>query len=167
MVRIRHYLDSRPQDIVLTKSGKNMSVRRLNKLKFIVGCATAALFVSLLFPIGIAAKNSLDSPGDQGTILIIASYNPDTRRMSSFISDFEHKIANENYAYWACLQKKDYPEALKKWPGWPHGCTRGVRQGSRPAPPERRLLQAAAAFWLWCGPHTAPPGTATRTEPAE
>lgn len=26
-----------------------------------------------------------------------------------------HKIANENYAYWACLQKKDYPEALKKW----------------------------------------------------
>ena len=24
-----------------------------------------------------------------------------------------HKIANENYAYWACLQKKDYPEALK------------------------------------------------------
>lgn len=63
-----------------------MSVRRLNKLKFIVGCATAALFVSLLFPIGIAAKNSLDSPGDQGTILIIASYNPDTRRMSSFVS---------------------------------------------------------------------------------
>ena len=32
MVRIRHYLDSRPQDIVLTKSGKNMSVRRLNKI---------------------------------------------------------------------------------------------------------------------------------------
>lgn len=56
-----------------------MSVRRLNKLKLIVGCATAALFVSLLFPIGIAAKSSLDSPGDQGTILIIASYNPDTR----------------------------------------------------------------------------------------
>lgn len=26
-----------------------------------------------------------------------------------------HTIANENYAYWACLQKKDYPEALKKW----------------------------------------------------
>ena len=26
-----------------------------------------------------------------------------------------HKIANKNYAYWACLQKKDYPEALKKW----------------------------------------------------
>ena len=76
-----------------------MSVRRLNKLKFIVGCATAALFVSLLFPIGIAAKNSLDSPGDQGTILIIASYNPDTRRMSSFISDFEHKIANENVPF--------------------------------------------------------------------
>ena len=40
-----------------------MSVRRLNKLKLIVGCATAALFVSLLFPIGIAAKSSLDSPG--------------------------------------------------------------------------------------------------------
>ena len=76
-----------------------MSVRRLNKLKFIVGCATAALFVSLLFPIGIAAKSSLDSPGDQGTILIIASYNPDTRRMSSFISDFEHKIANENVPF--------------------------------------------------------------------
>ena len=76
-----------------------MSVRRLNKLKLIVGCATAALFVSLLFPIGIAAKSSLDSPGDQGTILIIASYNPDTRRMSSFISDFEHKIANENVPF--------------------------------------------------------------------
>ena len=76
-----------------------MSVRRLNKLKFIVGCATAALFVSLLFPIGISAKNSLDSPGDQGTILIIASYNPGTRRMSSFISDFEHKIANENVPF--------------------------------------------------------------------
>lgn len=26
-----------------------------------------------------------------------------------------HKIANKNYAYWACLQEKDYPEALKKW----------------------------------------------------
>lgn len=26
-----------------------------------------------------------------------------------------HKIANKDYAYWACLQKKDYPEALKKW----------------------------------------------------
>ena len=26
-----------------------------------------------------------------------------------------HKIANKEYAYWACLQKKDYPEALKKW----------------------------------------------------
>lgn len=26
-----------------------------------------------------------------------------------------HKIANKNYAYWACLKKKDYPEALKKW----------------------------------------------------
>ena len=26
-----------------------------------------------------------------------------------------HKIANKNYAYWACLQKKDYPEALKQW----------------------------------------------------
>ena len=25
------------------------------------------------------------------------------------------KIANKDYAYWACLQKKDYPEALKKW----------------------------------------------------
>ncbi len=26
-----------------------------------------------------------------------------------------HKIANKEYAYWACLQKKDYPEVLKKW----------------------------------------------------
>ena len=26
-----------------------------------------------------------------------------------------HKIANKNYAYWACLKEKDYPEALKKW----------------------------------------------------
>ena len=26
-----------------------------------------------------------------------------------------HKVANKEYAYWACLQKKDYPEALKKW----------------------------------------------------
>ena len=26
-----------------------------------------------------------------------------------------HKIANKDYAYWACLKKKDYPEALKKW----------------------------------------------------
>ena len=26
-----------------------------------------------------------------------------------------HKVANKDYAYWACLQKKDYPEALKKW----------------------------------------------------
>ena len=24
-----------------------------------------------------------------------------------------HKIANKNYAYWACLQEKDYPAALK------------------------------------------------------
>ena len=26
-----------------------------------------------------------------------------------------HTVANKEYAYWACLQKKDYPEALKKW----------------------------------------------------
>ena len=26
-----------------------------------------------------------------------------------------HKIANKNYAYWACLQEKDYPAALKQW----------------------------------------------------
>ena len=26
-----------------------------------------------------------------------------------------HKVANKEYAYWACLQKKDYPEALKRW----------------------------------------------------
>src|SRR5699024_2971369 len=26
-----------------------------------------------------------------------------------------HKIANKNYAYWACPKKKDCPVALKKW----------------------------------------------------
>lgn len=41
------------------------------------------------------------------------------------------KIANKNYAYWACLQKKDYPEALKSG-SW------------RPITPTRR--------WTWNTP---------------
>lgn len=32
--------------------------------------------------------------GDRGAILIISSYNPDTRRMSSFISEFEQQIVS-------------------------------------------------------------------------
>lgn len=32
--------------------------------------------------------------GDRGVILIISSYNPDTRRMSSFISEFEQQIVS-------------------------------------------------------------------------
>ena len=36
---------------------------------------------------------------EEGVILVISSYNPDTKRMSSFLSVFEKKIAASNIPY--------------------------------------------------------------------
>lgn len=44
--------------------------------------------IGLLLPVQLSAK---EMP-EEGTILVIASYNPDTKRMSSFISEFEQKV---------------------------------------------------------------------------
>lgn len=43
-------------------------------------------------------RNARDTDKD-GVILIITSYNPDTRRMSSFISSFENQILLKKYPY--------------------------------------------------------------------
>ena len=44
-----------------------------------------------------AAEASSDTTGAPGAILIVSSYNPDTRRMSNFISAFEERIVAEAF----------------------------------------------------------------------
>lgn len=58
-------------------------------------CLIYTLFLGLFVfvPAHLAAALPVDG---RGTILIISSYNPDTRRMSSFISDFEQRIVSSD-----------------------------------------------------------------------
>lgn len=49
-----------------------------------------SLFYCCVFLWSVTSVQAQDS--DRESIVIISSYNPDTRRMSSFINDFEHKI---------------------------------------------------------------------------
>ncbi|MDD6209934.1 MAG: HAMP domain-containing sensor histidine kinase [Bacteroidales bacterium] len=49
----------------------------------------------MLFPALLSAKTTLE----KGTVLVIASYNPDTKRMSNFISSFEKEIVQRKYPY--------------------------------------------------------------------
>ncbi|KAA3143812.1 HAMP domain-containing histidine kinase [Alistipes indistinctus] len=59
--------------------------------------AAAALFFLLLALIPGTLRAQIDSR--EGIILVVASYNPDTRRMSGFISDFEQAIVQKKVPY--------------------------------------------------------------------
>lgn len=55
------------------------------------------LFVILLFlPLAGAAHQVSE---ESGVILIVLSYNPDTRRMSNFILEFESRIVSSGIPY--------------------------------------------------------------------
>lgn len=53
------------------------------------------LFAGIAFFLPGHSAAALPADG-RGTILIVSSYNPDTRRMSSFISDFEQRIVSSD-----------------------------------------------------------------------
>ena len=55
------------------------------------------LFFLLLALIPGTLRAQIDSR--EGIILVVASYNPDTRRMSGFISDFEQAIVQKKVPY--------------------------------------------------------------------
>ena len=59
-----------------------------------------ALFLALLAACAFSVRAERETPPErQGTVLIIASYNPDTRRMSNFISEFEKGIDREKLPF--------------------------------------------------------------------
>ena len=62
-----------------------------------ITAAAAALFFLLLALIPGTLRAQIDSR--EGIILGVASYNPDTRRMSGFISDFEQAIVQKKVPY--------------------------------------------------------------------
>ncbi|WP_303066746.1 sensor histidine kinase [Alistipes indistinctus] len=62
-----------------------------------ITAAAAALFFLLLALIPGTLRAQIDSR--EGIILVVASYNPDTRRMSGFISDFEQAIVQKKVPY--------------------------------------------------------------------
>lgn len=65
-------------------------------IRKITAAATVLLFLLLaLIPGTLRAQ--IDSR--EGIILVVASYNPDTRRMSGFISDFEQAIVQKKVPY--------------------------------------------------------------------
>lgn len=59
-----------------------------------------------------------------------------------------HKVANKEYAYWACLQKKDYPEALKGG-SWRRTIpiSRSIWSTPRPSA-KRRSGSSCTAIWM-------------------
>lgn len=62
-----------------------------------ITAAAAALFFLLLALIPGTLRAQIDSR--EGIILVVASYNPDTRRMSGFISDFGQAIVQKKVPY--------------------------------------------------------------------
>ena len=62
-----------------------------------ITAAAAALFFLLLALVPGTLRAQVDSR--EGIILVVASYNPDTRRMSGFISDFEQAIVQKKVPY--------------------------------------------------------------------
>lgn len=62
-----------------------------------ITAAAAVLFFLLLALIPGTLRAQVDSR--EGIILVVASYNPDTRRMSGFISDFEQAIVQKKVPY--------------------------------------------------------------------
>lgn len=62
-----------------------------------ITAAAAVLFFLLLALIPGTLRAQIDSR--EGIILVVASYNPDTRRMSGFISDFEQAIVQKKVPY--------------------------------------------------------------------
>lgn len=57
------------------------------------------LLLVTILPVTLPAQQDAGQSGSGYSILIISSYNPDTRRMSSFISDFERRIVASNIPY--------------------------------------------------------------------
>lgn len=60
-----------------------------------------ALSVLALFPERLFAR---EEKQEQGIVLIIASYNPDTKRMSEFISDFERALPEYKSTYQVLIE---------------------------------------------------------------
>ena len=57
------------------------------------------LLLAALLPATLRAQQTAAQPESRYSILIVSSYNPDTRRMSSFISDFERRIVASGIPY--------------------------------------------------------------------
>ncbi len=94
-----------------------MGIHR-HQFRRIVSLWTMLGALSLLFgPVGAKPKG-----GDQGTILIIASYNPDTRRMSSFISEFENQI-DQRGVPWNILVEDMGCKGIDEVGRWQHRMT--------------------------------------------
>lgn len=86
----------------------------LNKFRYIVYAGITLVALFLILPTPLKAENKTS---DSGVILVIASYNPDTKRMSSFISEFEHSIVAEKLPYEILIEDlgcKGFSEA----PAW-------------------------------------------------
>lgn len=54
-------------------------------------------------------------PDSKGTILVITSYNPDTRRFLSFISDLESQIDKEKYPYKVIVEDMGCKSIYESW----------------------------------------------------
>ncbi len=64
-------------------------------------CALIGLLslLAAILPVMLYAQPDAPTPKTHCSILIVSSYNPDTRRMSSFISDFERRIVASGIPY--------------------------------------------------------------------
>lgn len=74
-----------------------MHINFPNKIKIFITAVIAVLCI--VMPGFSAAADNSKSANGQSTILIIASYNPDTQRMSEFISEFQHALIKDNVPY--------------------------------------------------------------------
>ena len=82
------------------KNLANMCIFQCFKGLFRKLCLIIVLFATLLFSAlpPLSAQEKTSGPA-QGKILIIASYNPDTKRMSTFINEFEKEATREKLPY--------------------------------------------------------------------
>ena len=71
-----------------------------------ITAAAAVLFFLLLALIPGTLRAQVDSR--EGIIWVVASYNPDTRRMSGFISDFEQAIMSPEWSIHAAAGTSNY-----------------------------------------------------------
>ena len=80
-----------------------------------ITAAAAVLFFLLLALIPGTLRAQIDSR--EGIILVVASYNPDTRRMSGFISDFEQAIVQKKVPYESVVEDMGC-KGLSEAPQW-------------------------------------------------